>query len=57
LLGNDRIKQLLLKHHADLFDPAMWQSYKTRLLSGEIPDFIEYDHSLRLKNIFPQKFS
>jgi isocitrate dehydrogenase kinase/phosphatase len=57
LLGNDRIKQLLLKHHADLFDPAMWQSYKDRLLSGEIPDFIEYDHSLRLKNIFPQKFS
>lgn len=56
LLGNDRIKQLLLKHHADLFDPAMWQSYKDRLLSGEIPDFIEYDHSLRLKNIFPQKF-
>jgi isocitrate dehydrogenase kinase/phosphatase len=56
LLGNDRIKELLLKHHPDLFDPQMWQSYKTRLLAGEIPDFIEYEQSLRLRNIFPQEY-
>ncbi len=56
LLGNDQIRDLLLKHHADLFQPAMWQSYKNRLLAGEIPDFIEYDQSLRLKNIFPDNF-
>ncbi len=56
LLGNDQIRDLLLKHHADLFKPAMWQSYKNRLLAGEIPDFIEYDQSLRLKNIFPDNY-
>ncbi len=56
LLGNDQIRDLLLKHHADLFQPAMWQSYKNRLLAGEIPDFIEYDQSLRLRNIFPDNF-
>lgn len=56
LLGNDQIRDLLLKHHADLFEPAMWQSYKNRLLAGEIPDFIEYDQALRLKHIFPEKF-
>ncbi len=57
LLGNDRIRELLLKHHADLFEPSMWQSYKDRLLAGEIPDFIEYDQSLRLKQIFPKEFA
>jgi isocitrate dehydrogenase kinase/phosphatase len=57
LLGNDRIRELLLKHHADLFEPSMWQSYKDRLLAGEIPDFIEYDQSLRLKHIFPKEFA
>jgi isocitrate dehydrogenase kinase/phosphatase len=57
LLGNDHIRKLLLKHHADLFEPSMWQSYKDRLLAGEIPDFIEYDQALRLKNIYPEKFS
>ncbi len=56
LLGNDQIRDLLLKHHADLFHPAMWQSYKNRLLAGEIPDFIEYDQSLRLRNIFPDTY-
>jgi isocitrate dehydrogenase kinase/phosphatase len=56
LLGNDQIRDLLLKHHADLFQPTMWQSYKNRLLAGEIPDFIEYDQSLRLRNIFPDNY-
>jgi len=56
LLGNDQIRDLLLKHHADLFQPTMWQSYKNRLLAGEIPDFIEYDQSLRLRNISPDNY-
>ena len=56
LLGNKQIRDLLLKHHADLFEPAMWQSYKNRLLAGEIPDFIEYDQSLRLRSIFPDHY-
>ena len=56
LLGNDQIRDLLLKHHPDLFEPTMWQSYKNRLLAGEIPDFIEYDQTLRLKNIFPDYY-
>ncbi|MGM3275132.1 bifunctional isocitrate dehydrogenase kinase/phosphatase [Ralstonia sp. 24A2] len=50
LLGDPRVRESFLKHHADFFDPAMWQSYKDRLLSGHIHDFYAYDASERFVN-------
>ena len=48
--GDPRVRESFLKHHADFFDPAMWQSYKDRLLSGHIHDFYAYDASERFVN-------
>jgi isocitrate dehydrogenase kinase/phosphatase len=52
LLGDDRVRKYFLKHHADFFDPAMWQSHKDKLLAKETPDFFAYNRSLRFINRF-----
>ena len=36
-----------MKHHADFFDPALWQASKDKLIQGELPDFYPYDTALR----------
>jgi len=52
LLGDDRVRKYFLKHHADFFDPAMWQSHKDKLLAKETPDFFAYNRTLRFINRF-----
>lgn len=47
LLGDHRVRAAFLRHHADFFDPAMWQSHKDRLLSGQIHDFYAYHSAER----------
>lgn len=47
LLGDPRVRAAFLRHHADLFDPALWQGHKDRLLAGQIHDFYAYDVSER----------
>ncbi|AJG17589.1 bifunctional isocitrate dehydrogenase kinase/phosphatase [Cupriavidus basilensis] len=47
LLGDARVRAAFLRHHADFFDPAMWQAHKDRLLAGQIHDFYAYDVSER----------
>ncbi|MGL6156839.1 MAG: isocitrate dehydrogenase kinase/phosphatase-domain containing protein, partial [Ralstonia mannitolilytica] len=55
LLGDPRVREAFLKHHADFFDPAMWQAYKDRLLSGQTHDFYAYDASERFVNRYGAK--
>ncbi|MDF3836525.1 bifunctional isocitrate dehydrogenase kinase/phosphatase [Cupriavidus basilensis] len=50
LLGDARVRAAFLRHHADFFDPAMWQAHKDRLLAGQIHDFYAYDVSERFIN-------
>lgn len=50
LLGNPRVRKAFLQHHADLFEPEMWQAYKTRLQAGQVHDFYAYDVSERFIN-------
>ncbi|MCK4117208.1 bifunctional isocitrate dehydrogenase kinase/phosphatase [Ralstonia pseudosolanacearum] len=50
LLGDPRVREAFLRHHADFFDPAMWQAHKARLLSGQTHDFYAYDASERFVN-------
>jgi isocitrate dehydrogenase kinase/phosphatase len=45
-----------MKHHADFFDPALWQASKDKLLQGELPDFFPYDASLRFSVRYPARF-
>ncbi|RQR82848.1 MULTISPECIES: bifunctional isocitrate dehydrogenase kinase/phosphatase [unclassified Burkholderia] len=56
LLGDPRVRTVFMKHHADFFEPALWQASKDRLLQGELPDFYPYDVSLRFSVRYPERF-
>ncbi|MCK9516895.1 MAG: bifunctional isocitrate dehydrogenase kinase/phosphatase [Ottowia sp.] len=43
LLGNPRIREAFMKHHADLLDAAAWQHAQARINRGELIDFYPYD--------------
>ncbi|MBR8300688.1 bifunctional isocitrate dehydrogenase kinase/phosphatase [Burkholderia dolosa] len=57
LLGDPRVRAVFIKHHADFFDPALWQASKDKLLQGELPDFYPYDTSLRFCMRYPERFA
>lgn len=50
LLGDPRLRELFLRHHADLLEPEFWQAAQRRLESGELVDFFPYAESLRFRN-------
>ena len=50
LLGNPAVRDVFLKHHADLLDVAFWQGHKDRILAGHVHDVFPYDPSKRFKN-------
>lgn len=56
LLGDPRVRGVFMKHHADFFDPALWQASKDKLLQGELPDFYPYDAALRFSARYPERF-
>jgi isocitrate dehydrogenase kinase/phosphatase len=53
LLGNPQVREVFMKHHADLLDPAFWQGHKERILAGHVHDVFPYDVSRRFKNRLP----
>ena len=57
LLGDPTVRQYFMQHHADFFDPKLWQRHKDLLLKGELPDFFPYEPSLRFCNRFPARFA
>ncbi|KWE91094.1 bifunctional isocitrate dehydrogenase kinase/phosphatase [Burkholderia territorii] len=56
LLGDPRVRSVFMKHHADFFEPALWQESKDKLLQGELPDFFPYEASLRFSVRYPARF-
>ncbi|WP_322056733.1 bifunctional isocitrate dehydrogenase kinase/phosphatase [Paraburkholderia sp. J63] len=56
LLGDTRVRRYFLEHHADFFDPALWQESKARLLAGEVPDCLPYDAAVRFRERYPERF-
>jgi isocitrate dehydrogenase kinase/phosphatase len=50
LLGNPTIREVFLRHHADLLDAAFWQSHKERILAGHVHDVFPYDAAKRFKH-------
>jgi isocitrate dehydrogenase kinase/phosphatase len=36
LLGNPRVREVFMQHHADLLDVAFWQSHKARIREGHV---------------------
>ncbi|MFM0473093.1 bifunctional isocitrate dehydrogenase kinase/phosphatase [Paraburkholderia strydomiana] len=57
LLGDPRVRRSFLQHHADFFDPALWQTHKDHLLKGELPDFFPYDSNVRFCIRYPERFA
>ena len=50
LLGNPGVRDVFMRHHADLLDAAFWQGHKDRILAGHVHDVFPYDPAKRFKN-------
>ena len=49
LLGNPGVKNVFMKHHADLLDPSYWQDHKDRILAGYVHDVFPYETHKRFR--------
>jgi len=47
LLGNAKVKQYFMKHHADLLTAKYWQDRKERIVKGKVDDVFPYPQSIR----------
>ena len=43
LLGNPAVREVFMKHHADLLDADFWQGHKERILAGHVHDVFPYE--------------
>ena len=50
LLGNAKIKNYFMKHHADLLSPHWWAKKKELIASGVIEDVFPYPQHVRFSN-------
>lgn len=50
LLGDPRVREAFMKHHADLLDASFWQEKQARIRAGELEDVFPYPESLRFRN-------
>ncbi len=49
LLGDTRVREVFMKHHADLLDVAFWQGHKERILAGHVHDVFPYEQHRRFR--------
>ncbi|WKB54841.1 bifunctional isocitrate dehydrogenase kinase/phosphatase [Eleftheria terrae] len=47
LLGNEQVREVFQRHHADLLDPAFWQGHQERIRAGHVHDVFPYDVNKR----------
>ena len=47
LLGNPVVREVFMKHHADLLDVTFWQSHKERIGQGHVYDVFPYEQDKR----------
>jgi isocitrate dehydrogenase kinase/phosphatase len=50
LLGDPRVREAFMRHHADLLDAAFWQERQARIRAGALEDVFPYPESLRFRN-------
>jgi isocitrate dehydrogenase kinase/phosphatase len=48
LLGNPAVREVFMKHHADLLEVAFWQSHQARIAAGHVHDVFPYERDKRL---------
>ncbi len=51
LLGNLKVREVFMKHHADLLDAAFWQTHKDRIAAGHVHDVFPYEAAKRFENL------
>jgi isocitrate dehydrogenase kinase/phosphatase len=51
LLGNPGVREVFLRHHADLLDAAFWQGHKERIAAGHVHDVFPYDEGKRFGRV------
>lgn len=49
LLGDTRVREVFMKHHADLLDVAFWQGHKERIQAGHVHDVFPYEQHRRFR--------
>ena len=47
LLGNDAVRGVFMRHHADLLDAAFWQNHQSRIQAGHVFDVFPYEQDKR----------
>jgi isocitrate dehydrogenase kinase/phosphatase len=47
LLGNPAVREVFMKHHADLLDVDFWKTNQTRIAAGHVYDVFPYDRAKR----------
>ncbi|WP_127995516.1 bifunctional isocitrate dehydrogenase kinase/phosphatase [Piscinibacter defluvii] len=49
LLGDTRVREVFMRHHADLLDVAFWQGHKERIQAGHVHDVFPYEQHRRFR--------
>jgi isocitrate dehydrogenase kinase/phosphatase len=52
LLGEPRVRDAFMRHHADLLDPAVWQAKQQRVQGGSTENVFPYPLAIRFRNLF-----
>lgn len=47
LLGNDAVREVFMKHHANLLDADFWQKHQARIQAGHVHDVFPYEREKR----------
>ena len=47
LLGNPSVREVFMKHHADLLDASFWQGHKEKISQGHVHDVFPYEADKR----------
>ena len=51
LLGNDAVRGVFMKHHADLLDAAFWQNHQSRIQAGHVFDVFPYEQVMPVRTM------
>ena len=49
LLGNAAIREVFMKHHADLLEAGFWQAHQERIQAGYVHDVFPYEREKRFR--------
>jgi isocitrate dehydrogenase kinase/phosphatase len=55
LLGNAAVRDVFMRHHADLLDATFWQTHKERIQAGHVFDVFPYDEEKRFGRQYGEK--